>query len=324
MDTRLSEFQIVGWYHSHPTYGIFLSDRDRFIHEHFFSGPGQVAHVVDPVLEIEGVFVWRNGKLKLCPHFWVGEEIHLSSEGVSQKLSSPSPSVQPAVPPKPESTPLISQGMLWTVTVFCLVLLAYYIGSGKTAWEQRMVVEGVVAHYGLWKGLQPGLRERLNIVDENLEKITQFVGARAKEHIAAAGDAAEEKKAQWVMAMDALQQTHRDVHAINKQYGLSPEESAAVERMILAKQAELEAMRIQHEEDAEKSVAGGPAAERAAGEKPSQEKAAKEEAKTEQPATAPKAGGQAVEAKPVEAKPAAPDSGTKHIETPSPENKKAS
>jgi hypothetical protein len=224
--------------------------------------------------------------------------------------------------------------MLRTVTVFCLVLLAYYIGSGKTAWEQRMVVEGVVAHYGLWKGLQPGLRERLNIVDENLEKITQFVEARAKEHIAAAGDAAEEKKAQWAMAMDALQQTCREVRAINKQYSLSPEESAAVERMILAKQAELEAMRIQHEEAAEKSVAGGPTAERAAGEKPPQEKPAKEAAETEPPATAPKAGGQAVEAKPGEAKPgqakprqakpAAPDSATKHIETPLPENKKAS
>ena len=40
MDTKFSKLSIVGWYHTHPDFGIFLSDRDRFIHEHFFSGPG--------------------------------------------------------------------------------------------------------------------------------------------------------------------------------------------------------------------------------------------------------------------------------------------
>ena len=62
MDTKFTELSIVGWYHTHPDFGIFLSDRDRFIHEHFFSGPGQIAHVIDPIRKIEGVFVWRNGK----------------------------------------------------------------------------------------------------------------------------------------------------------------------------------------------------------------------------------------------------------------------
>ena len=59
MDTKFTTLSIVGWYHTHPDFGIFLSDRDRFIHEHFFSGPGQVAHVIDPIRQIEGVFVWR-------------------------------------------------------------------------------------------------------------------------------------------------------------------------------------------------------------------------------------------------------------------------
>ena len=62
MDTKFTELSIVGWYHTHPDFGIFLSDRDRFIQEHFFSGPGQVAHVIDPIRKIEGVFVWRDGE----------------------------------------------------------------------------------------------------------------------------------------------------------------------------------------------------------------------------------------------------------------------
>ena len=66
MDTKFADLTIVGWYHTHPDFGIFLSDRDRFIQEHFFSGPGQIAHVIDPIRRIEGVFVWRDGKPALA------------------------------------------------------------------------------------------------------------------------------------------------------------------------------------------------------------------------------------------------------------------
>jgi proteasome lid subunit RPN8/RPN11 len=41
--------QIVGWYHTHPSFGIFLSDYDEFIQNNFFSQPGQVALVIDPI-----------------------------------------------------------------------------------------------------------------------------------------------------------------------------------------------------------------------------------------------------------------------------------
>jgi proteasome lid subunit RPN8/RPN11 len=75
MDTKFAALKIVGWYHTHPDFGIFLSDRDRFIHEHFFSEPGHVAHVIDPVRQIEGVFVWRDAKPTLTDHFWVGDKV---------------------------------------------------------------------------------------------------------------------------------------------------------------------------------------------------------------------------------------------------------
>jgi proteasome lid subunit RPN8/RPN11 len=55
--------QIVGWYHSHPGFGIFLSGHDLFIHENFFSAPSQIAVVVDPHARMEGVFAWRDGEL---------------------------------------------------------------------------------------------------------------------------------------------------------------------------------------------------------------------------------------------------------------------
>lgn len=53
--------RILGWYHTHPGFGIFLSGMDRFIHDHFFCGAEQLALVYDPLSQEQGLFVWRSG-----------------------------------------------------------------------------------------------------------------------------------------------------------------------------------------------------------------------------------------------------------------------
>ena len=63
-DRDYPEKRIVGWYHSHPGFGIFLSKHDTFIHENFFSAPFQVAWVYDPQAEEEGCFGWVEGELR--------------------------------------------------------------------------------------------------------------------------------------------------------------------------------------------------------------------------------------------------------------------
>lgn len=55
-EKRFPEYRIVGWYHTHPAFGIFLSDYDSFIQENFFSGRGQLALVIDPVAGSMGWF----------------------------------------------------------------------------------------------------------------------------------------------------------------------------------------------------------------------------------------------------------------------------
>lgn len=63
-DERYPEARIVGWYHSHPGFGVFLSDHDLFIQENFFSSPQQIAWVYDPHSDEEGCFGWHNGKIE--------------------------------------------------------------------------------------------------------------------------------------------------------------------------------------------------------------------------------------------------------------------
>jgi len=63
-DQKYPEQRIVGWYHSHPGFGVFLSDHDTFIHKNFFSSPGQVAWVFDPHSDEEGCFGWVGDRIE--------------------------------------------------------------------------------------------------------------------------------------------------------------------------------------------------------------------------------------------------------------------
>jgi proteasome lid subunit RPN8/RPN11 len=49
---------IVGWYHTHPGFGIFLSGMDQFIHQNFFTQIWHVALVLDPHARRSGFFCW--------------------------------------------------------------------------------------------------------------------------------------------------------------------------------------------------------------------------------------------------------------------------
>jgi proteasome lid subunit RPN8/RPN11 len=62
-DRDYPQARIVGWYHSHPGFGVFLSDHDTFIHKNFFSSPRQVAWVYDPHSDEEGCFGWTADRL---------------------------------------------------------------------------------------------------------------------------------------------------------------------------------------------------------------------------------------------------------------------
>lgn len=61
MDRDWPDERIIGWYHTHPNFGIFLSEMDLFIHTSFFGAADQLAFVYDAIREEEGLFVWRNG-----------------------------------------------------------------------------------------------------------------------------------------------------------------------------------------------------------------------------------------------------------------------
>jgi proteasome lid subunit RPN8/RPN11 len=63
--------ELLGWFHTHPRMGIFLSAYDIFIHQHFFSEAWQVALVVEPFSQSGGFFI-RQADGQLDPRGYYG------------------------------------------------------------------------------------------------------------------------------------------------------------------------------------------------------------------------------------------------------------
>lgn len=60
VDAQYKHLKILGWFHTHPGYGIFLSSADQFIDDNYFSEKYHIAVVLDPTksgVDV-GAFVW--------------------------------------------------------------------------------------------------------------------------------------------------------------------------------------------------------------------------------------------------------------------------
>ena len=70
IEKRFEDERIVGWYHTHPRMGIFLSHYDTWLHNHFFPESWQVALVVEPYSSLGGFFIRQpDGSLNLSYYF---------------------------------------------------------------------------------------------------------------------------------------------------------------------------------------------------------------------------------------------------------------
>jgi len=102
---------IVGWYHTHPGHGLFLSEYDKFIHSNFFPDRNHVAIVVDPV---QGNRAWFASDAKNEPVEFRRESTAL---GPRERVS------EVVVTSSPKKTP-------WIVAIVVAALLAGGIGWG--------------------------------------------------------------------------------------------------------------------------------------------------------------------------------------------------
>lgn len=76
LDKDYPDFHIVGWYHTHPGFGVEFSAMDRFIQQNFFSAKTQVAFLTDPLGgDVSLCFNAADG-IEYVTRFWVDGREH--------------------------------------------------------------------------------------------------------------------------------------------------------------------------------------------------------------------------------------------------------
>jgi proteasome lid subunit RPN8/RPN11 len=143
-----ADLQMVGWYHTHPDWGVFLSGMDHFICDHFFNRLLDVAYVIDPCRRDRGFFQWtgRPGENpKRTSGFYVtasrfrAAELEQAVQMLEGKITMPthapgtagSPIIHvqtPPPPPKPAWETLGIFGML-ALQFVLVVLIAWKVVS---------------------------------------------------------------------------------------------------------------------------------------------------------------------------------------------------
>lgn len=125
---------IVGWYHTHPGFGIFLSHMDMFICNHTFNAPHHVAYVYDPHSKDDGWFVWKNSvPTRHIPLIIEDEPMFSPIPTPTCSTSSPKITVLQAAAQTP-----IRMGYLLSLVIINLVLtIALCGGVGYLIYKQQ-------------------------------------------------------------------------------------------------------------------------------------------------------------------------------------------
>lgn len=71
MEREHKKLAIVGWYHSHPGFGVAFSEMDLFIQRNFFPEPTQIAFVTDPLGGEEAVCRNTADGIEYIDRFWI-------------------------------------------------------------------------------------------------------------------------------------------------------------------------------------------------------------------------------------------------------------
>jgi proteasome lid subunit RPN8/RPN11 len=198
-----AEIQMVGWYHTHPDWGVFLSGMDMFICDNFFNKKLDIAYVIDPCRGDRAMFQWtgdprqrvrRTGGFFVTAsrfraaelEYYVAEltaSMPATTSFRAQTGSSPAPVVHLHQPrePQPPWQPLAIGGAL-ALQFLLVALIAWKTLVPPAAAEKG----GDVAIAKALENLDASLksieaRRRLELAEERTRARTQFLDEAFRE-----------------------------------------------------------------------------------------------------------------------------------------------
>lgn len=80
--------EILGWAHTHPGFGVFLSSFDKEQHERFFPEPWQVAYIMDTQGHARGVYHLVEGEWKEIAGYYILRQMADNEIGITTREQS--------------------------------------------------------------------------------------------------------------------------------------------------------------------------------------------------------------------------------------------
>lgn len=235
-----ADLQMVGWYHTHPDWGVFLSGMDMFICDNFFNRPLDMAYVIDPCRGDRAFFQWTDDPRDRCKRqrgFFVMTSRYRAAElaaavtclqggnamPADNRLpgypSMGAPVINVSSPPQSPQQNLAVLGML-TIQVCLLALLVFKLFApatetdahaelAKIAKQLEQIAEredGVRTQQAVVKALDSALAESGEMAPGMFEKLAELqkqndqLASAGQGHALRAEQLAEEKLG---IAMDA-------------------------------------------------------------------------------------------------------------------------
>ena len=145
-DKEYPDHKIVGWYHSHPGFGVFLSEHDLFIQQNFFSNPQQVAWVYDPHTDQEGCFGWIGGNIEKLAAIRVGysQDVEITGTAAHEFEEDDDAALDSMVRADRTQRPPEPVWMKWTTQILgymAVILFGVVSGFMLRNWQLAPVVE---------------------------------------------------------------------------------------------------------------------------------------------------------------------------------------
>ena len=126
IDALKTDSVIIGWYHSHPNFGVFLSEHDEFIQSSYFKSDGQITAVVDPIRGRRGW--WYSSDEKIVTY---GQEVDTTKERLGISATDGDANIETVIGgAKPKGG--VSLGQVIAISL-AMSLLSFLAGWGVTA-----------------------------------------------------------------------------------------------------------------------------------------------------------------------------------------------
>lgn len=199
MDRKYKDKKIVGWIHTHPNFGIFLSENDRFIQQNFFTDANQVAYVVDPIQNDEGFFFWVNEKLERCPGFYLFDKNGVKIKQKAWVNENDDNDLE-------VMTSHNKKGTLLSIVLIVLLIINLFMTIQQTkrisSLEQQVEDQKIVIQYGMYgmvgapevSDLANSIRQQIEAQEKSKKQAIQDAMKQQKEQQATEANEQEQKE----------------------------------------------------------------------------------------------------------------------------------